>query len=211
MIGHAGLLLLYTDGLIERRRTPLDHGLQQLLTILEQHSSEPVADVAELLLERMTGDEVLADDVCILAARAHPPRPGFYFGFAPAVTELARCRHELRDWLRQQGVPRDDEQLILLAVGEAVSNAVEHGHGALSADGPGDRGLVEVSAAMSFDRELFVSVCDTGRWIERSPTPGRGRGMHIMRATMDRVERDTNGLGTEIRLMRNLAADRRAG
>jgi serine phosphatase RsbU (regulator of sigma subunit)/anti-sigma regulatory factor (Ser/Thr protein kinase) len=203
MVGHEGVLLLYTDGLIERRTAALDVGLERLLAAVEDDWRKPPQDLTDLVLERMTGSDTTGDDVCMLAMRASPTRGGFYFGFTAALLDIARCRHGLREWLREQAVPRDDEQLILLAVGEAVSNAVEHGH----AKQPG---LVEVSASINADGEVFVSVTDSGHWIERPPTPGRGRGLHIMEATMDRIELDTSGIGTEIRLMRHLGVQRNA-
>jgi len=60
-------LLLYTDGLIERRGRPLDVGLDRLVTAFARRRTAAlsglVADLPELLLDAVHND----DDVCLLA------------------------------------------------------------------------------------------------------------------------------------------------
>jgi PAS domain S-box-containing protein len=69
-------LLLYTDGLIERRHATLEDGLEWLRTTVTDLVTSPVDDLCQALLIRI-GDQV-ADDVALLAVRAYPedsPRP----------------------------------------------------------------------------------------------------------------------------------------
>ena len=61
-------VVLYTDGLVERRTAPLDVGLERLLGSLDTHGRGP----ARVLADRVTRDLRDAehpDDVCLLAAR----------------------------------------------------------------------------------------------------------------------------------------------
>jgi serine phosphatase RsbU (regulator of sigma subunit) len=74
--GHAtfpegSTLLLFTDGLFERRGVPLDEGRAQVREILERCADLPLPLLCDRLLEELLGDGV-EDDVAVLAVRAHP-------------------------------------------------------------------------------------------------------------------------------------------
>ncbi|MFF5256246.1 SpoIIE family protein phosphatase [Streptomyces leeuwenhoekii] len=65
------LLVLYTDGLVETRRHPLDERLDALLSALEG-PERPLEEVCDLLLRTLHEPEN-ADDVALLIARATHP------------------------------------------------------------------------------------------------------------------------------------------
>jgi len=70
-------LLLYTDGLVERRDSPLDHGLARLRQGLAALVDRPLEELCDELLARLlpSGAE---DDVALIAVRMFPedqPRP----------------------------------------------------------------------------------------------------------------------------------------
>jgi len=70
-------LLLFTDGLFERRGLPLDDGREQVREILGRSADLPLETLCDRLLAEMLGEGV-EDDVAVLAVRAHPvdaPRP----------------------------------------------------------------------------------------------------------------------------------------
>ena len=70
-------LLLFTDGLFERRGLPLDEGRAQVRAVLSRSADLPLDALCDRLLAEMLGDGV-EDDVAVLAVRAHPvhePRP----------------------------------------------------------------------------------------------------------------------------------------
>jgi serine phosphatase RsbU (regulator of sigma subunit) len=70
-------LLLFTDGLFERRGLPLDDGRAQVREILGRSADVPLEILCDRLLAEMLGEGV-EDDVAVLAVRAHPvdaPRP----------------------------------------------------------------------------------------------------------------------------------------
>jgi serine phosphatase RsbU (regulator of sigma subunit) len=64
-------LLLFTDGLFERRGVPLDDGRAQLRELLKRFAGEPLDLLCDQLLAEMVG-EGAEDDVAVLAVRAHP-------------------------------------------------------------------------------------------------------------------------------------------
>jgi serine phosphatase RsbU (regulator of sigma subunit) len=64
-------LLLFTDGLFERRGVPLDDGRAQIRDILRDSSDLPLEALCDRLLGEMLGGGV-EDDVAVLAVRAHP-------------------------------------------------------------------------------------------------------------------------------------------
>jgi serine phosphatase RsbU (regulator of sigma subunit) len=64
-------LLLFTDGLFERRGVPLDDGREQVRNVLARSPSLPLDALCDLLLAQMLGEGV-EDDVAVLAVRAHP-------------------------------------------------------------------------------------------------------------------------------------------
>lgn len=93
------------------------------------------------------------------------------------------ARDRLGAWLRAVGWPEVERQDILLAVSEAVSNAVEHGYsvGPGQPDGPGlvfvEARMVKLSAAR---RRVVVTVRDEGTWKEPVDREHRGHGLVVM-------------------------------
>ncbi|RBY87599.1 SpoIIE family protein phosphatase [Blastococcus sp. TF02A-30] len=70
-------VLLFTDGLIERRDSDIDAGTDRLLAALADLADRPLQEVCDLVLERMV-DGRPEDDVALVAVRLHPedrPRP----------------------------------------------------------------------------------------------------------------------------------------
>jgi serine phosphatase RsbU (regulator of sigma subunit) len=70
-------LLLFTDGLFERRGVPLDEGRAQVRDVVGRSADLPLEILCDRLLAEMLGEGV-EDDVAVLAVRAHPvdaPRP----------------------------------------------------------------------------------------------------------------------------------------
>jgi anti-sigma regulatory factor (Ser/Thr protein kinase) len=105
-------------------------------------------------------------------------------------------------------VPEDVADAILLASGEAVTNAVVHG-----AWGQQDSAMV-IRWAMASGRFSF-SVQDRGPGFDSSrtamsrrahPSQNRGRGLYIMHALMDRVVVDSGLNGTRILLEKAMDA-----
>ncbi|MGY5883053.1 SpoIIE family protein phosphatase [Modestobacter lacusdianchii] len=69
-------LLLYTDGLVERRGSTLDEGTAWLVEVVGAWGGRPLDELCDRLLAELAGS--VEDDVALLAVRAHPtdrPRP----------------------------------------------------------------------------------------------------------------------------------------
>jgi serine/threonine-protein kinase RsbW len=185
-------LVLYTDGLVERRSESIDAGLERLADAARLGALGAPA-LADEICDRLLDAQVQDDDVCVLTIHRMPEEAMFSRSFRASPSELADLRERLRRWLEEQGVAEDVERGIVLAVSEAAANAVEHGYGC---DGVG---LVTVMARAADDR-LEVTVRDEGAWREPRRDTDRGRGIEIMRAIMDEVRVDRDGPATVIRM-----------
>jgi anti-sigma regulatory factor (Ser/Thr protein kinase) len=186
-------LLLYTDGLVERRGEIIDEGIDRLAQRLGASPLDPegVCEGIESALEPGLGD-----DVAILALVRAPMANAEMRAVVPAhPDELADLRRRVGAWLAAQGAGRTERDDVVLAVHEAAMNAVEHAYG------PADAELT-VTAAMR-DGAVVITVADEGRWREpRDPRRGRGRG--IMTAVMDHVTIDTGPRGSSVTLISRL-------
>jgi anti-sigma regulatory factor (Ser/Thr protein kinase) len=119
----------------------------------------------------------------------------------PAKHEsLARVRSELTSALAGAGWTSEPISRVLVAVGEAVTNAVEHGSEGVA--------TVQLEAIVEGDHAT-VKVSDDGctghACPESIPSPPpvsslRGRGLVMIHALADDVKIRRRGTGTEIRL-----------
>jgi serine/threonine-protein kinase RsbW len=64
-----GSLLLYSDGLVERRGEGLEVGLDRLAGVLAAFGDAPAADIAEGIAPAVLGDVAQRDDIAVLVAR----------------------------------------------------------------------------------------------------------------------------------------------
>jgi anti-sigma regulatory factor (Ser/Thr protein kinase) len=190
-------LLLFTDGLVERRGVSLRNGLARLKD--EAAASEPDLDVlSDRLLTSLLGKEV-SDDVALLAIRPIPFAGQPLHLSVPAEPHvLATLRHTVRRWLREIDATPQETYEILVACGEACANAMEHPYGA-------GGGTVEIDLAY-VEGEVDVTVRDSGAW-RHSPPPDGGHGLKLMRGLMHTVEVDRGPGGTAVRMRRRLGAE----
>jgi serine phosphatase RsbU (regulator of sigma subunit) len=64
-------VLLFTDGLVERRDRDIDQGITELVKVLEEYHGLPLDELCDRVLERLFLPDA-EDDVAILALRLHP-------------------------------------------------------------------------------------------------------------------------------------------
>jgi len=192
------LLLLYTDGLIERPGETLDEGFARLQAAAAYRAELPIGDFCDELLDRMAPPSGYTDDVVLLAVRPnHCTARSFATVLPAAPVNIPAARHRLRDWLT--GIPVDPrrEADILLAIGEAVSNAIEHGSG-------GDSLRTVSIEAFVRDHVVTATVSDTGRWSGDSSASQRslrgGRGLTMINGLADHVRTVRTAHGTRITL-----------
>jgi serine phosphatase RsbU (regulator of sigma subunit)/anti-sigma regulatory factor (Ser/Thr protein kinase) len=186
------LVVLYSDGLIERRRQSLDVGLERLVAETRARVKLPIDQLADELLERMLADGEGSDDVVLLILRSPVSTPDLFLRKVRAVPEmLGPIRRELREWLDQAGVDPLQGADLLIATGEACMNVVQH---AYSSDA---HRLVRIEGAV-IDGELVITVTDTGTWKEYSRQSVGGRGMRLMRQLVPSVEVKRRTSGTSV-------------
>ena len=189
-------LLLYTDGLVERRREALDDGIARAAEVMEGNGGTDLDDLAKLIMARLAPAEGYQDDVALLLYRQPAP---LEMEFAADVGELASSRAALRGWLTQAGVKPDQTLDVLIATGEAVANAIEHGHRHLTKSPEGTAGTVTLRATALADR-LHVTVVDTGCWKTPVAAAHRGRGIALMKGLMHDVTIEPDAGGTTVRM-----------
>lgn len=174
-------LVLYTDGLVERRETQLDVGMPELLHRLESHAE----DHAEQLVARIVdAPTVLAvDDVAVVVVRRLPGVEIVESDLSDARLELelsaapqsaGEARREVRRLLEGAGVDDDTLFELLLGLSEAVNNAVEH------AVDPSRDAIVVRAEVEAATRRVRLEVQDFGRWRERRSSMDRGHGATLM-------------------------------
>ena len=190
LLGPGETLLLYTDGLIERRGRQLSDGEADLLQAALDAPDEPELK-CRTIIDRLTGDIQIPDDLAILAVRSVGLHERLEVDVPAEAEQLATVRQLIRRWVTANGGTDDDCAALAIAVSEACANAVEHAYG------PGDA-TIEVRAALA-DGEASVTVRDRGDWREPS-SGGRGRGIQMMREFMDEVSIDTGDEGTTVEL-----------
>ena len=122
-------LVLFTDGLVERRGETLDVGLKRLVDAMRY--APPLLDAAcDRLLNRLVGDEHPDDDVALLGLRfVGTGRRHLRLRRPARADELAPVRRVLAAWLETAGVDPEDIGSIVVAVSEAATNAIEHAYG----------------------------------------------------------------------------------
>jgi anti-sigma regulatory factor (Ser/Thr protein kinase) len=190
-------LLLYTDGLVERRDMWLDEGLERLTVEAAAAAGCEPQELLDRLLAALVPKGGGSDDVALLALQLTPmsqDRLTLRLPAEPLV--LSSLRRTLRQWLEAQGAEEMEVYDVLVAVTEAAANAVEHAYG------PVDAGF-DVEAFASQEGEVCMVVRDQGRW--RPPRGhNRGRGTLLMQELMDHFEVQTSDQGTEVRMRRRL-------
>ncbi len=188
------VVLLYTDGLVERPTVPLSDGLAALAeaAVGMTDPAEVCRSLPGLVLEGRS-----SDDIALLAIRLEPlPAERMELSLPAESRSLATLRRVLGRWLKSAGAGETEIYETLVAVGEACANAIAHAY-------PAGEASFEVEASR-LGPELEVIVRDFGRW-----RPARGeerrRGLTLMEQLMENVTIDKRDTGTTVVLRRSLS------
>jgi len=189
-------LLLYTDGLVERRRESIELGMDRLRRAAARHEGSDVTELCDQVVSSLIDVDHVADDIAVVAMRPLPDVSGTFSLTLPAVPRmLVELRRPLRQWLRSSAVTPEEESDILVACGEACANAVRHAY----ATDPGEM----VLEATIVDGLLTVRVHDHGTW--RAPADrGGGWGLHLIDGLMDTSAVEHGADGTTVTMRRLL-------
>ncbi|MDQ4088962.1 MAG: PAS domain-containing SpoIIE family protein phosphatase/ATP-binding protein [Actinomycetota bacterium] len=175
------VLVLYTDGLVERRDEPLQAGLARLAAAAERSNASDPEVLCEALLEALVPPATTRDDdlaILVARVRADDPSPGVHrLAFELKPESAALTRGFTAGVLDGAGV-RDQVDTAVLLVSELVTNAVRHARGpcALVVNVKDD----EVELAVE-DGDPQVPVTRDGGGLEES-----GRGLLLVGALADR-------------------------
>jgi serine phosphatase RsbU (regulator of sigma subunit)/anti-sigma regulatory factor (Ser/Thr protein kinase) len=185
-------LLLYTDGLVERRRVALEQGISRAAELVRELGASPLEEMAKQIMSRLAPSGGYQDDVALLLYRHPAP---LELKFPAHVSHLAPTRAALRSWLGQARLDPNQAMDVLIAAGEAVANAIEHGHR------HSPEGTISMRA-IALVNEVQLTITDTGSWKLPQPTPEphRGRGITLMRRLMHGVTINHGTAGTTVHL-----------
>jgi CheY-like chemotaxis protein/anti-sigma regulatory factor (Ser/Thr protein kinase) len=189
-LAEGSTLILYTDGLIERRADSIDSGLERLKNAaIARRGHEPERLCDEIVDEFAQG---ALDDLVFLCIRREPLDSRIFSRVFPAVPKsLHTVRQDVRTWLADQGVDRTSIELVIQACGEGCANAVRHAYG----EQPGEATL---ELRLRSDGHLVVRIRDSGLWRTQAHTESSGHGMEIMRALSQHVHIHRTPQGTTV-------------
>jgi serine phosphatase RsbU (regulator of sigma subunit)/anti-sigma regulatory factor (Ser/Thr protein kinase)/anti-anti-sigma regulatory factor len=194
------LILLYSDGLVERPDRTIAEGMAELAVVAadaaahrsaagpspvgpspapDQTAAERVCQLSVELLTR-TGH---SDDITALAAqRLADAVPPLHLSLPSARPSLTTARDAFADWLRRLDATADDWEALHLAMVEVFTNAIEH---AYPREAPG---TIEFDASLESDGSVACLVTDHGTW--RPPDPAdadRGHGLMVAGHVVDEL------------------------
>ncbi len=186
-------LVLYTDGLVERRGIPLTVSIDGMLELLADEVT--VDAICQLAIQQLVPVEGLRDDVALIAIQNRPVPDELVLELPAEPRVLSEMRRTVRRWLRHMGADGEEAAEITLAASEACTNAIEHAYSPAPAQ--------FTLHARADEGEVSITVRDSGQW--RTPRGDhRGRGLAIIKMAMDGVETNRTSHGTEIVMRRRL-------
>ena len=201
------LVLLYSDGLVERPHRTIAEGMGELAVVAtdaaanraladrpnkhgpnkhepNEHGADPGAAerVCQLSVEVLTRTGH-TDDITALAAQwLAEPVPPLQLALPSARSSLTTARDAFADWLSRLDATADDWEALHLAMVEVVTNAIEH---AYPREAPG---IIELDATLGRDGSVTCLITDHGTW--RPPDPAdadRGHGLMVAGHVVDKL------------------------
>jgi anti-sigma regulatory factor (Ser/Thr protein kinase) len=192
-------VLLFTDGLVERRGELIDDGLDRLRETLTYHAGAATSELLALATAAVPESGQPHDDIALVIAQLTPLAPSTRVPAAlrrtvPARPEQLRpLRRAVADWAHQAQLPAETTGDLQLALGEAAANAIEH---AYAPERPGEFSYVIEYIA---NGHIRVEVQDHGSWRPPPRNSGfRGRGLNLIRTIAEDVTLQASAGGTRI-------------
>ena len=187
-------LVLYTDGLVERRGIVVDDGVQQLTDVADRHRTAPAQELLRPPAVRPRGRRAGRRTTSPLVAARLLPAP-LRLDLPAQPERLAALRRTLEDWAVDAALDTPTVDDLQLALGEAAANAVEHAYREAPV-----AGRVRVRLGVDGEGTISARVEDDGTW--RTP-PGdrgfRGRGLEIARNLTTAFDLEHGTTGTTVR------------
>jgi len=191
------LVLLYSDGLVERPNRTIAEGMAELAVVAadaaanrslthlpdEQGADPATAErVCQLSVELLTRTGHTDDITALAAQRLADPVPALHLSLPSERPSLTTARDAFADWLSRLDAAPDDWEALHLAMVEVFTNAIEY---AYPRDEPG---TIELDATLEIDGSVACLVTDHGTW--RTPGPDdadRGHGLMVAGHVVDKL------------------------
>jgi len=178
-IPDGGLLVLYTDGLIESADCDTDAGLRRLAELLRTHHAEDLDQLCESLTQALPpAGQTSTDDAAVLVVRVHatPPDAVATWSLPEDPQAAAAARRHVRDQLTAWHLEELATTTEMLA-SELVANVVRHAKGPV---------LLRLLHSQTLVCEVFDGSLTTPRIRRASWTDEGGRGLQLIAALCDR-------------------------
>ena len=189
-----GRVVFYTDGFIENERDVI-RGEERLIDVVRGLQFDPAEDPAAALQQRIFDGTANRDDAAVLVLDRTDPVRAYVFSAQPVVSPLARAIVERE--MSRLALSEDKRFGVLVAVGEAVANAVEHAYRGT------EPGLIRMEIGID-SVQLVLTIEDFGRWRPFVRREERGRGIELMHAFTDGVQIKSTRESTSIVLRTRL-------
>jgi anti-anti-sigma factor len=181
-------VLLYSDGLIETPDWTPDGALADLAAVAGRAAANRASALGVNAADRVATSTIehfthsgYHDDVTVLTAeRLTEPVPPLDAD-GSGLESIPALRRRFTSWLDELQPGDDDRYALELAVGEALSNAVQHAY-------PADQaGPITIRAELDVSGSVVCEVSDAGHW--RPPINGSpgGRGLWFAQQLVDSV------------------------
>jgi anti-sigma regulatory factor (Ser/Thr protein kinase)/anti-anti-sigma regulatory factor len=186
------LVLLYSDGLVERPNRTIAEGMAELAAVaadaaanrsLTLDADPATAErVCQLTVELLTRTGHTDDITALAAQRLADPVPALHLSLPSERPSLTTARDAFAGWLSRLDAAADDWEALHLAMVEVFTNAIEH---AYPREAPG---TIELDASLEGDGSVACLVTDHGTW--RTPGPDdadRGHGLMVAGHVVDKL------------------------
>lgn len=184
-------VVLYTDGLVERRGENLDTGLDRLAGVAAGLGDRGPDQLVRELTDALLGQHGPADDVALLVVRAVPEPLVSELPAQP--TSLRSLRRAVTEWAGRAGMLPTDLEDLQLVLGEAAANAVEHAYP------PATDATFTCAVARDAGGGVRVEIRDHGSWRPPPADNGtRGHGLGVMRRLTEDFTVDHGPGGTAV-------------
>jgi serine phosphatase RsbU (regulator of sigma subunit)/anti-sigma regulatory factor (Ser/Thr protein kinase)/anti-anti-sigma regulatory factor len=186
LLAQGELVLLYSDGLIERPNRTIPEGMAELAAVAADAAADRVAAptaaerVCQLTVELLARTGYVDDVTTLAAQRLAEPVPALRLELTSERASLTVARDAFTQWLSRLDATAEDREALHLAMVEIVTNAIEHAY-------PNDEpGIVELEAALRDDGNVEVRISDRGTWRRPdSADTDRGHGLMVAGNVVD--------------------------
>lgn len=194
------MVLLYTDGILERPGRPLPQATVELVEAATDVAANrvfrdglpPAERLCVQTLELLTRVSGHTDDITLLAGQRVDPPEALRLRLPARTEELTSLRTRLTEWLAVSGAGPAASEAVRHAVLELATNCVVHAYPAAG----GDRDDFTVTAALDETGQVEVRVADHGTWREPRPSGDGGYGLRMAVGLVDRLQVTHDDRGT---------------